>query len=120
MIKIVNKRLHTPTGDDYYIGRPNCLGNPYSHLDTSKYGVIKVASREKAVELYDEWLEEQLKTNPKVQHEFSVLMTIYRATGSLNLVCWCAPKKEGIEYDYEPLTCHGQPLGRRIIEASKA
>lgn len=115
MIKIVNKRLHIPTEHDVYIGRPNPLGNPYSHLDTSKYDVVKVATREKAVELYDQWLDEQIKINPKVQHEFGVLVAIYKKTQQLNLVCWCAGK-DGIDPDHEKLICHGQPLGKKIIE----
>jgi hypothetical protein len=118
MIKIVNKRFHAPTEHDQYIGRPYILGNPYSHLDNSKYKVIKVASREKAVELYGQWLDEQLKTNTKVQHEFGVLVATYKKTKTLNLVCWCA-NKGGIDPDHKRLVCHGQVLGRKIKEINK-
>ena len=118
MISIVNKRLHTSTEYDHYIGRPNTLGNKYSHLDTSKYGTIKVATREKAVELYEQWLDEELKTNRKVKHEFEVLVAVYKATKKLNLVCWCAGKTP-LTISDTPFRCHGQVLAKKIIDASK-
>lgn len=76
---------------DIYIGRPSEWGNPYSH----KLGTLakfRVATREEALEKYEEWLEAQPWLVEKIQFELR---------GKV-LGCWCAPDRK----------CHGDILAR--------
>ena len=63
-IKVHNK--YKFKGDGVYIGRPSCLGNPFSHLENTKAS-FKVKDREEAVALYEVWLKEQLRENVEVR-----------------------------------------------------
>ena len=93
MIKVVNKKTYKGAG--VYIGRPTPLGNPFPVSN----------GRERCIEQYEQWLDEQLMTNPLVRTMFDALVVYYRHTGSLTLTCWCAP-----------LACHGDVIARKIKE----
>jgi Domain of unknown function (DUF4326) len=75
---------------DVYIGRPGPWGNPFSHLPKSA-AKFRCASREEAVQRYEEWLRAQPELVAKVKRELR---------GKV-LACWCAPK-----------SCHGDVLAR--------
>jgi len=75
---------------DVYIGRPGPWGNPFTHKDGT-LAQFKVASREEAVEKYEEWLLAQPELVKKVKAELK---------GKV-LGCWC-----------DPLLCHGHVLAR--------
>lgn len=95
-IKVHNK--YKFKGDGVYIGRPSCLGNPFSHLENTKAD-FKVKDREEAVALYEAWLKEQLRENAEVRKEMTNLYNKWREDGELNLICWCSPKR-----------CHGDVI----------
>jgi len=104
-IVVVNKRFHKPTPNDYYIGRPSCLGNPFTHLSSKSPDVIKVATRDEAVAKYKHWLIEQLLSNEKIQSEIAGLVELYMNGKDINLVCYCSPA-----------SCHGDIL-KEVIES---
>jgi hypothetical protein len=58
-----------------YVGRPAKWGNPYT--------VENSGSRARAVELYQDWLTEQIEIAPENLEE------IRRELGGKNLACWC-------------------------------
>lgn len=92
--------------DNEYIGRGSPLGNPYSHLDSSK-AVIKVDTREDAIEAYRGWLTTQIQEgNPEVITELDRLAGIALDKGKLVLRCYCAPKP-----------CHGDVIKQVLLEA---
>ena len=95
-IKVRNK--YKFKGNGVYIGRPSCLGNPFSHLENTKAD-FKVKDREEAVALYEVWLKEQLRENVRVRQEMLNLYNNWRESGELNLICWCSPKR-----------CHGDVI----------
>lgn len=99
MIQVKNKRTYSGPGE--YIGRPRPLGNPYGHIG-SKYGIIKVATREEAIAKYKIWLNEREPGSVEMM-ELERLVRKYKKNGSLTLICWCAP------YD-----CHGDYLAEVI------
>ena len=109
MITVHNK--YKFKGEGVYIGRPSCLGNPYSHLEKT-IAAYKVGDREEAVDLYEVWLREQIRSNPEVRQEMLKLYNKWQDEGELNLVCWCSPKR-----------CHGDVikgfLTRRFERLSK-
>lgn len=73
---------------DVYIGRPSKFGNPFSHKDgtLAKY---KVATRDEAVQKYEEWLMQQPELIEAAKKELK---------GKI-LGCWC-----------HPASCHGDVL----------
>lgn len=99
MIRVVNKRTHSSTYCDWYIGRPGPLGNPYSHLSRSD-GCTLVSTREEAVERYAQWLKTMIRIdNAPVVHELYLIQQRINLEQALNLVCWCTPK-----------VCHGDVI----------
>lgn len=109
MIEVHNK--YKFKGEGVYIGRPSCLGNPFSHLDNTK-AEFKVKDRDEAVDFYEVWLREQIRENAKVRQEMLNLYNKWREEGKLSLICWCSPKR-----------CHGDVikgfLVRRFEKLSK-
>ena len=75
---------------DVYIGRPSPWGNPFSHLVRSRAKFL-VATREEAIQRFEEWLLAQPELVKRVKQELC---------GKV-LGCWCAP-----------LSCHGDVLAR--------
>ena len=75
---------------DVYVGRPTIYGNPFSHLESTA-AKFKVASREEAIEKYEEWL----RARP------SLMRLVRQELKGKVLGCWCVPKP-----------CHGEVLAR--------
>jgi Domain of unknown function (DUF4326) len=77
---IANKRNHTPTPSDVYVGRPSPLGNPFT--------IGQHGDRDRVIELYGRWLHNRIREqNPDVMEALEAL------TDDTTLVCWCAPKR---------------------------
>jgi hypothetical protein len=103
MINIVNKSNHIPTEYDYYIARPNILGNPFSHKK-SKFNCTIVQNRELSIQNYEEWFKFKiLDKDEKFLNELKKLIDFYYKNENINLVCWCYPKK-----------CHGEIIKKYI------
>lgn len=68
--------------DAVYCARPSKYGNPFSHKDgtLAKY---KVATREEAIEKYEEWIRNQPKLMAAVKKELV----------GRHLSCWCYPAR---------------------------
>jgi hypothetical protein len=81
---------------DVYIGRGSQWGNPYSHLAGTK-AKIAVASREDAIEAYEEWLQEPAQA--RLRRQIPTLK-------GKRLGCYCKPQ-----------SCHGDILAR-LADAS--
>lgn len=102
-INIHNKRISDPI-EGIYIGRPSVLGNPFSHLKGT-LAEYSVDSRDEAVDKYELWLRNDLKTNQIVIKEMKKLYKKFLDDGCLNLVCWCHPAR-----------CHGDVIKKLILE----
>lgn len=109
MIQVVNKHYHTPTANDFYIGRGSILGNPFTSIKDRKTKAQFVCdSREESVGKYKEYILEAIKNkNCKICDE---LNKIYKAAiyakdnnSVIYLVCFCAPK-----------LCHGDIIKEMI------
>lgn len=117
MIIVVNKYKHKPTLNDVYIGRGSILGNPYSHLKSSKAKIF-VESRDKAIECYKNYLY-KIINNEKKSDEMLLLGLIFRdkylselqkikelaEKQDVYLICFCAPQ-----------SCHGDII-KKIVES---
>lgn len=85
-----------------YVGRPDVLGNPFSHLTDSQAEVV-VPTREEAVRRHAEWFDALPYDSPQKQ-AIRDLAAIVRGGGRLALECWCAPH-----------SCHADTLRDRIL-----
>lgn len=116
MINVVNKKDHTPTSRDYYIGRGSLLGNPFSHNPNAKIKDNRYLceTREESIKRFRKYIEYHLKPLKDSDDEYArktkkdvrkALNEIYRLakSGGVNLVCYCKP---------EP--CHGDVI-REVV-----
>lgn len=90
MICVVNKYKHTPTPNDFYIGRGSPFGNPY--VIGNEY------TRDKAVDAYCLYLNAKRQYNPEFRDQLSKLAEKAKQ-GDINLVCYCKPQ-----------LCHGDVI----------
>jgi hypothetical protein len=95
MITVLHKRDATGASNEFYIGRPSPLGNPFTHKKGTRAHTV-VSSREEAVARYKTWLNEQWNMgNSGVHRELTKLLHAAMKE-DIFLVCWCTP-----------LACHG-------------
>ena len=103
-IEVVNKYTHVPTDKDVYIGRRSPLGNIYSHMHGT-LAQYRVVNREQAVEKYESYLRNKIELkDPAITKELNRIYSMAK-TGSVNLVCYCAPRK-----------CHGEVIKKLVVE----
>jgi hypothetical protein len=108
MVTVVNKKSHTPTANDIYIGRGSALGNMFTHIPSGTKAMFVVKTRELAIESYQRWLSEKIKNRDEdVLSSLRHILTRHKAGEDLNLVCYC-----------KPLSCHGDIL-KEIIEKNE-
>lgn len=98
MITVQNKRQG---GKGIYIGRGNkhnagsVLGNPFK--------MKHEGDRDRVVEAYRVWLENHMNKEDEVKQEIHRIAAKVKAGRSVNLVCWCAPKR-----------CHGDVIKEAV------
>lgn len=93
-INVVNKKTHKETEYDYYVARPNPMGNPFTHKK-SKIAKYLTKNRNESIDNYRDWFYERLrkKDDTSFNNEIEKLKDFYSKKGIINLVCWCYPKK---------------------------
>ena len=91
MPTVVNKKYHTPTDRDIYIGRPSPLGNPFTHKLGKTLAVYLLDSRDKAVSAYRHWILQEIENGNN-----DVIKALDAIKEDSILVCWCKPER-----------CHG-------------
>lgn len=105
MITVVNKRTHTKTTKDVYVGRGSVLGNKFTHKNINNTKAkVQCSCRTQAIEMYDDWLTTEIKTNQEVKNELNRIYLLAKS-GDVNLVCYCAP-----------LDCHADVI-KKLIES---
>ncbi len=100
---VVNKRYHTATPNDVYIGRPSLFGNPFAHKP-SKFNTQTLDSPEACMRAYGAWLYRQInESGLEYNHEFTTALRGLHEDAIL--VCWCKDRSgNGL--------CHGDILIR--------
>lgn len=89
---VVNKRTHTPTANDMYIGRGSILGNPYR--------IGRGFNRKEAIEAYKKYARKRIANDPEFRRAIA-------GTKDKTLVCFC-----------KPLACHGDVIEQLERELS--
>lgn len=86
MCKVLNKRTNGVPAGAVYVGRPTKWGNPYTHLEYG-LGAHKVASRDEAVDAYEQALLRKFERDPDAKRR------LQEELRGKDLVCWCAPQR---------------------------
>jgi hypothetical protein len=85
--RVLNMRRVTPAEQAHavYVGRPSKWGNPFTHItgDHPNPNVTIVASRNEAIDRYEEWL----MAHPEL------VVAAQRELRGKHLICYCAPSR---------------------------
>lgn len=104
-IFIVNKRLHSPTKNDFYIGRGSALGCPFTILPLEKTkAVYQCSTKEEAIDKYEGYLNEMIDNGDKEICDRLNEMYLKALDEDINLVCYCSPDR-----------CHGEVIRSLLI-----
>ena len=111
MIYVYNRTKETHEGpNNYFIGRPSILGNPYTHIkDKTTLASYVVRTRDEAIELYDHYFDVMYSGNIEYKKLIDEIYEKYKNGVDVYLECYCAP-----------LRCHGdiikEKLQKRLIK----
>jgi len=107
MIRVVNKKTHKPTPDDFYIGRGSVMGNPYHHKESKHpQALYKVETVGEAIGGYEKYFLYEYFNNIEIYKVIKELIDRELDDQDVNLVCYCAPDK-----------CHGDVI-KKFVEDS--
>lgn len=109
MIRVVNKKTHKPTPDDFYIGRGSVMGNPYHSKESNHpQALYKVETDEEAIIGYENHLNQAILSGDPFICDFINTLIIRELTGKDSyLVCFCSP---------DP--CHGNVI-KNVVESKR-
>ena len=119
MIYVYNKHIDdfSWSKNNYEIGRPYVLQNPYTHLELEKTKArYKVKTREEAIEKYSHYFDIMYGSNKEFTNVIDEIYEKYKRGENVYLACWCKkysvfdPKyKESTE-----LICHGDIIVNKL------
>jgi hypothetical protein len=108
MIKVINKKTHKPTPNDFYIGRGSVMGNPYHHKESNHpQALYKVDTVEEAIDGYGKYLEYSYFNEAAFHKVVIELIERELDDQDTNLVCYCSPDK-----------CHGDIIKKFVEDAA--
>lgn len=110
MIYVYNRTKETHEGpNNYYIGRPSILGNPYSHVKGETLASFVVKTREEAIDQYNHYFDVMYNGNIQFKKLIDEIYEKYKNGIDVYLECYCTP-----------LRCHGdiikEKLQKRLIK----
>ena len=79
------------------VDRTSVLGNPFYMADESQ--------RDLVCDKYEEYFKEQVKTNTRFRIELESILRICKVFKTVELYCWCAPKR-----------CHAETIKKYLEE----
>jgi hypothetical protein len=90
--------------NNYYIGRPSVLGNPFTHNGV-KTNLAKLAfkTREEAVEAYEKYFDIMYGKDNEFTKAFDEIYEHYKNGEDIYLQCFC-----------KPLACHGDIIANKL------
>lgn len=86
---------------------PNIMGNPFTHLPKSitKFkDLIKVKTRDEAIDLYEPYFDSMLKTNENFKAEFDRMYEAYLKYDIVYIGCFCKDNER----------CHGDIIAKKL------
>lgn len=101
-------------GDNVFdVSRAGILGNPYTHIkDRNTKALIKVKTREQAIELYKAYFKKMMSSKDKeampFQREFRRIVDAYKNYDTVYVGCYCHLNEE----------CHGDFIIEQVIKTA--
>lgn len=106
MIYVYNSYLedHTTEPNNYFVGRPSPLGNPFSYNGVkSVFKTLTFKTREEAVNAYEMYFDEAYGKNTELTKAFDEIYEHYKNGEDIYLQCFCKPK-----------CCHADVIADRL------
>ena len=106
MIYVYNSHLEdfTSKPNNFYIGRPSILGNPFSHNGVkSAFKTLTFKTREEAIEAYDRYFDAIYGKDEEFTEAFDEIYKHYKNGEDIYLQCFC-----------KPLPCHGDVIADKL------
>lgn len=101
---------YTNKKNNFYIGRPSILGNPFTH-DGKRSNLAKLSfrTREEALEAYKMYFYEMMEGDDDFKNAFNEIYEAYKSGEDVYLQCFC-----------KPLKCHGdflkEEMQKRLVK----
>ncbi len=95
------------------ISRPNIFGNPYTHIKNRETkALVKVKTRDEAVDMYDPYFDNMLKDNTEVgdrfRTEWDKMYDAYKTYDEIYIGCYCELNQR----------CHSEVIIRKLVQRS--
>lgn len=95
---------YTSRPNNFYIGRPSILGNPFSHNGVrSVFKTLTFKTREQAIEAYDKYFDAMYGKDEDFTKAFDEIYEHYKNGEDIYLQCFC-----------KPLPCHGDVIADKL------
>jgi hypothetical protein len=95
---------HTSEKNNFYIGRPSILGNPFSHNGVrSVFKTLTFKTREEAIEAYGKYFDKMYGSDDEFTKAFDEIYEHYKNGEDIYLQCFCKPN-----------ACHGDVLADKL------
>jgi len=102
MINVVNVKTYNGKGE--YVGRSNAYYGLEGSVLANPENLKSESDRNANIGRYEIWLKAKMESDTPQKQEVLRLRRVWRATGRLTLICWCAPR-----------ACHAEII-KRFIE----
>ena len=95
---------YTSRPNNFYIGRPSTLGNPFSHNGVrSVFKTLTFKTREQAIEAYDKYFDAMYGKDEDFTKAFDEIYEHYKNGEDIYLQCFCKPN-----------ACHGDVIADKL------
>ncbi len=90
--------------NNYYIGRPSILGNPFTHNGVrTNLAKLSFKTREDAIAAYDKYFDIMYGKDDEFTKAFDEIYEHYKNGEDIYLQCFC-----------KPLACHGDIIANKL------
>ena len=94
----------TLKANNYYIGRPSVLGNPFTHNGVrTNLAKLSFKTREDAIAAYDKYFDTMYGKDDEFTKAFDEIYEHYKNGEDIYLQCFC-----------KPLACHGDIIANKL------
>ena len=95
---------YTSRPNNFYIGRPSILGNPFSHNGVrSCFKTLTFKTREEAITAYEKYFDKMYGSDEEFTKAFDEIYEHYKNGEDIYLQCFCKPN-----------ACHGDVIADKL------
>ena len=95
---------YTSKPNNFYIGRPSPLGNPFSHNGVkSVFKTLTFKTREESIEAYEKYFDKMYGVDEELTKAFDEIYEHYKNGEDIYLQCFCKPN-----------CCHGDVIANKL------